>query len=113
MTGEQLDLFDGFPAASVDANTQAVLELIDGDPIHARDRAVIVEAILEDARTHGGRIDPNRVRPALSNVYPRCIGSTYRALCTLGVIRVDGWAVNGDHSGRNAGRPMRLYRRIA
>lgn len=87
-----------------------ILELIAADPVHARDREVIVGAILADALAHAGHIDPNRVRPYLSSVYPGCIGATYNALRARKVIAGDGWGRNGDSRSRNLGKPMRLYR---
>jgi len=112
MTAEVLEGQMALVYSATDPDTQAILELIDGDPRHRRDREVIIEAIRADALAHGGEVDQNRVRPHLTTVYPRVIGSTYNALAARGVITFLRWTVNEDKKGRNSGRPARVYRWI-
>lgn len=45
------------PSAPVPDDTAALLDLIAGDPIHDRDRAVIVRAVVAEAHSRGGRVD--------------------------------------------------------
>jgi hypothetical protein len=98
------------------ANEQAsLLDLIATDPVHRDDRAAVEAAIREDAASHSGQVDPNRVRESLTNeygltVYPRVIGATYSALRQAGVLIADGWTTSTDVRGGNAGKPARLYR---
>lgn len=92
-----------------------MLDMIASDRIHATDRAKVEAAIRADAESHGGRIDPNRVREALTNqwglvVYPRVIGATYSALRQAGVIVPEDWTTSTDTRGGNAGKPARTYR---
>ena len=89
----------------------------DPTPLFADDKARIRAAVLADADTHGGVIDPNRVREALSNkhgldVRPRLLSATYHHLRCSGAISPDGWTENTDKRGGNAGKPLRLYRLV-
>ena len=45
-----------------------------------------------------------------TSVYPRVTGAVYNSLARKGVLRPDGWVVNDDASGHNAGKPIRRYR---
>ena len=108
-------LFD-LPSAPVTDETAAILDLLCMDPIHARDRATIVRAIVAEAHARGGRVDPNRLRARLCDengnlrVYPRVVGATVHALVRAGVLVPDGWVTSTDRRGRNAGKPARAYR---
>lgn len=108
-------LFD-VPAHAVDERVAAILELIAGDPAHARDRERIVTEIVRDGRANGGRVDLNRVRARLQNdqgdltVYPRVIGAVVQVLARRKVLLPHGFVVNTDHRGGNAGRPLRAWR---
>lgn len=110
-------LFD-VPSRPVTEETESILALMAGDPIHAGDRERIVTAILYCANHSRDLVNPNMVRARLSNpdgslqVYPRLMGAVYRQLCVLGVLTRAGWAVNEDRHGRNAGRPMLCYRLV-
>lgn len=101
-----------FDDMAAEAEITAITSLMDGDPLHARDRAAVVTAILTDGRSHNGQVDPNRVRDTLPPwVYPRSIGSTYRVLLHHEVLVFEGrWTENLDGKGRNIGKPQRLYR---
>ena len=93
-----------------------LLALLDGDPIHADDRTRIQAAIIADGKAHGGRVDANRVRRALTNngghldVYPRTIGPTYSGMVRRGLLKTLGYIdTNGDEAGRNKGKPAMAY----
>jgi hypothetical protein len=95
-----------------------LLSLVANDHIHKRDRRLAEMAIRADAAAHGGHVCPNRVRAALSNthgldVYPRVLSATYSALRRAGVIVPDGWTVNTDRAGGNAGKPARLWKLVS
>lgn len=108
-------LFD-LPSAPVTDDTAALLDLIAGDPIHQRDRATIVRAIVAEAHANAGRVDPNRLRARLADengeprVYPRLVGAVVSALAQRRVLVADGWVVSTDRRGGNAGRPARRWR---
>jgi hypothetical protein len=84
-------------------------------PLAERDRIAITAAVLADANTHDGIVDPNRVRAALSNdhgltVHSQALSATYSALARRGVLRSLGWiGTNDDKASGNAGRPARLW----
>lgn len=109
-----LDL-DALPQGRLDTETQAICDLINGDPIHAEDRRRVAHAILSDAMAHAGQVHPNRVRKALSLpsgaliVYPRVMGPVYHTLVRSGHLRQVGWDVNDDAHGNNTGKPCRVY----
>lgn len=111
-----LDLLAATPAAGrQDEQTTRLLAVIAGDPVHAEDRRRVVAAIVADADTNGGQVDPNRVRAALTNdhgldVTPQGLSATYSALRVAGAIEATGWGWNADTRSRNSGKPMRLYR---
>ena len=97
--------------SAVDDNTAALLRLIDGDPVHARDREAVVDAIRVAVRPDGTVCgnDWRGLIPAW--VYPRVIGATVSALARQGVLRPTGdWVVSDDVAGRNRGKPAKIYR---
>jgi len=99
---------------TTDDETAAILRLVSGDPIHERDRAAVVAAIVAAAQEDDGYVDPNLVRSRLSGrVYPRVTGATYYALRRAGVLEPAGWTVSTDTAGRNTGKPCRMYRLAA
>lgn len=105
-------LFD-LPTKPVDADVASLLALIAGDPIHERDREVIVQAIVDTAREGGGLVDPNALRAKLadSSVFPNLLGAVTRSLSTHGVLSFVGFCeTTGSKSGNNnkAGRVWRL-----
>lgn len=105
------------PHDGVSDETSAILRLINGDPIHATDRARIVSAIVYCAAHSGGFVDTNMVRARLTGehgltVYPRVIGAVYYSLKAAGVLVEAGWVVNRDTAGRNAGKPQMKYRYV-
>lgn len=69
-------------------------------------------AVRHCAALDGGLVRPNRLRPLLRGVVaPRRIGAfTNRAKAERLLVDAGEWEVSDDHHGRNAGRPMRVYR---
>ena len=111
-------LFDAPHAEPVDEQTASLLALIDGDPIHAADRAVIVEAILRAAAENAGEVCPNRLRALLtddrgnSRVFPNVIGSVIFSLRKRGVLVEIGWRTTTDSKSGNSGKPARVHRLV-
>lgn len=107
MTPMQLDLLDTW---APDPAKDAVLALISGDPLHARDRAAIIDAISAAVRPDG-TVSSNDWRGLIPTwVYPRVVGATVNALTKAGVLTPTGqWVISDDVLGRNAGRPARIY----
>jgi hypothetical protein len=99
-----------FYADGVDPNTAALLDLMDGDPIHARDREAIIDAIRAAVRPDG-TVSGNDWRGLIPQwVYPRVIGATVHALARHGVLVATGdWVISDDTAGRNSGKPVRKY----
>ena len=109
MTTDELPLWQ-----TTDDETTAILRLVSGDPIHERDRAAIVAAIVAAAQEDDGHVNPNAVRARIvGNPYPRVIGATYYALRRAGVLVPHGWTTSTDTAGRNSGKPCRTYRLAA
>lgn len=105
------------PKAPIDGHLQALLGLVRGNPLHDNDRHRIVEAIVDEANAHSGRVNPNRVRARLTHpvseeldVNPRVVGAVYSALAGAGVLAFDDFVLNTDRRGGNAGKPCRAYR---
>jgi len=98
----------------------AICGLLLGDPMHARDRERIVTALVEDARSHDGHVDPNRVRTRLTQVnadgstdlvvHPPLIGAIYQSLKKKRVLQFTQYVTSTDTHGRNVGRPAPAYR---
>jgi len=108
MTPMQLDLLA--EPAPLDREKDAVLALIAGDPIHARDRAAIVDAIRASVRPDG-TVSSNDWRPRIPTwCYPAVVGATVNALAKAGVLIPTGqWVTSDDRKGRNTGKPSRSY----
>lgn len=108
MTATQLDLLA--EPAPADREKDAVLALISGDPLHARDRQAVVDAIAASVRPDG-TVCSNDWRGLIPTwVYPRVIGATVNALTKARVLTPTGqWVISDDVHGRNAGRPARVY----
>lgn len=66
------------------------------------------------AEQDAGLIQPNRLRELVrEHVAPRRIGAFCNRAVSRGLIEATGeWQVSDDTEGRNAGRPMRVYRWI-
>lgn len=119
MTADQLAFEVDLPSRPVDRERAAILHLIAGDPLHARDREMIVTAILRVANRSLGVVDMNEVRAFLTGpitgrivVYPRVIGAVVSSLASHGVLVPDGWIVNQDRRGGNYGKPQRRWRLV-
>jgi hypothetical protein len=109
----------GVPASGIDSDTADLLALIAGDPCHARDREVIVAAIVAEAHSHLGRVNPNSLRARLINpktgaltVTPMVIGAVIRSLAVKGALQVAGWTECTTWAG-NGGKPQRVWRLVA
>lgn len=101
---------------SVDNYTADLLDLVarTDHPSPDREWQTFLDAISHVAYAHAGQVDQNDVRPLIrGRIAPKRIGAFYRRACLEGRIYADGWSVSEDHEGRNAGRPMRKYRRAA
>lgn len=109
---------DALPATGVDEKTAALLQLVSGDRIHAADRAKICRAVVAEANSNGGRVDPNRLRARLSDanghltVYPRCVGAVMQALAVKGALTSLGWVTCSGSTSGNNGKPQRAYRLV-
>lgn len=98
----------------VDDDTADLLSLV-ADTTHPSvdfEWSAFVGVLSATASLHDGRLDQNDYREQLRGVVaPRRIGAFVRKACTEGLIEVtDEWSVSSDKAGRNAGRPMRVYR---
>lgn len=102
----QLDLL-----ATPDPARDAVLALICGDPLHARDRAAVVDAIRRSVRADG-TCSSNDWRPLIpSHVYPAVIGAVVAALARADVLLpTDAWVMSTDVKSRNGNKPTRIWR---
>lgn len=108
---------EGLPAHAVDDETRSLLELMAGDPIHDRDRRRIVQAVVAEAHSAGGKVDPNRLRARLTNaktgaldVTPVMVGSIVGHFARRKVLEHIGWTpCSGSTSGNN-GKPQKVYR---
>lgn len=119
MTSTQLDFFSSPVVARDEAPTRqnvtltvaAITSLMAADPVHARDKQAVWDAIRTDAAAHSGEVDPNRVRERIPSwVYPRMIPTVYRVLKDAGVLTHARWNLNTDGKGRNVGKPQHVYR---
>lgn len=100
--------------STVDDSTADLLTLVaDTDhPSVDLEWQLFVDAIDTVANWWDGSVDQNHMRPIIrGEIAPKRIGSFYRRACAEGLLEVDGWSISEDHAGRNAGRPMRKYRR--
>ncbi len=94
-----------------------LLDAVAGNPLADGYRRRIRNAIKADAAIHGGEVDSNRVRAALTGAHglevdPRMLSATYGALRATGVLEFAGWTTNTDTAGRNSGKPARLWRLV-
>ncbi len=98
----------------VDDDTADLLTLVANDqmtPRPADEWRTFYCAVVSVAHAHNGQVDQNHVRPLIrGEIAPKRIGSFYRRACLEGLLIVDGYSISEDHAGRNAGRPMRVYR---
>lgn len=102
---------------SVDNYTSDLLSLVATDPHPSADfewRAFI-GVLSATALLHDNRLDQNDYREQLRGVVaPRRIGAfVNRAKAEHLIADTGEWSVSTDTTGRNAGRPMRVYRWLA
>ena len=99
-----------FYADGVDPDTAALLDLMDGDPIHARDREAVIDAIRAAVRPDG-TVCSNDWRGLIPQwVFHRVIGATVHALINRKILRATGeWEISDDTIGKNSGKPVRRY----
>lgn len=102
----QLALGESQPERRLDPTTRAILDLLNGDPIHDADRERILVAIRAEGLASGGRVDPNRVRERLTVngslvVNPRVLSGFYSRLASRGYLAPDGKVVNGSRGNSN------------
>jgi hypothetical protein len=109
----------GVPACGVDPETADLLALMSADPIHARDREVIIAAIVAEARGNLGRVNPNSLRDRLTHpktgaltVTPVVVGAVIRALSVKGALTPAGWTECTRVLGGNRGKPQRVWRLV-
>lgn len=100
---------------SVDNYTADLLDLVARaeHPSADHEWQAFVEALIQ-ARSFGGVIKPNDLRPMVRGVVaPNRIGAfTHRAL-SQGLVEYNGeWQVSNDTAGRNSGKPARVMRWI-
>lgn len=109
-------LFDEPHAEPVDADTASLLALIDGDPLHAWDRALVIQAIAATAKANAGEVCPNRLRALLTDgegksiPNPNVIGAVIAGLRHKGVLVEIGWRATTDSRSGNTGKPARVHR---
>lgn len=98
----------------VDEPTADLLTLVAdaGHPSADFEWSAFVGVLSATASLHEGRLDQNDYREQLRGVVaPRRIGAFVNRARAEGLIEDTGeWSVSADHAGRNAGRPMRVYR---
>ena len=90
-------------------STRDVCALIDADPLHARDRQAVVDAIR--AVAHLPEISRNDVAPLVPSwVFPKVIGTTFNVLRARHVLEPTGRHVwSTDKRGRNGNKLAPTY----
>lgn len=100
--------------APVDDTTADLLSLVSRDEMTPRpdEEWQHFTRSVRAAAEPDGRVDPNCLRELLrGHVAPRRIGSyTHRAKCEGLLVETGDWVTSTDTEGRNAGRPVRVYR---
>lgn len=100
---------------SVDDYTADLLDLVAHDrmtPRPAEEWDYYVRAVRFAATADDGVVRPNTLRALVrGHVAPRRIGAfTNRAKCEGLLVDTGQWETSDDTEGRNAGKPMRVYR---
>lgn len=85
-----------------------LLDLITSDDYHY---PAFLTVIVKAAAKNGGKFNMNDVRPALAvlELKPQSVGRFIKRAKREGVIQANGWCVNEDHRGGNAGKPQPEY----
>lgn len=109
-----------FDAVQIEGDTKATVERVAND-WHSDDDWRRFEKACREAATISSlsgpaEVDPDVVRGFLRNwdgeltINPRRLSAFYhRAAGKSGFLDFSHWGINGDHKGRNAGRPARIY----
>ncbi|WP_418061780.1 hypothetical protein [Pimelobacter simplex] len=100
--------------SAVEDDTADLLSLV-ADPSHPSaefEWRAFLGILAATASLHDGRLDQNDYREQLRGVVaPRRVGAfVNRAKAAEVIAETDEWSVSTDVKGRNAGRPMRVYR---
>lgn len=97
----------------VDDTTADLLSLVADDPhpSPAFEWSAFVGVLAATASLHGGRLDQNDYREQLRGVVaPKRIGAFIHRAKREGLIAETGeWSVSDDITGRNQGKPARVY----
>lgn len=100
----------------VDDPTQDLLSLVANDPHPSSDWEwkAFVGVLAATASLHDGLLDQNDYREQLRGVVaPRRIGAfVNRAKAEHLIADTGEWSVSNDTTGRNSGKPCRIYRWI-
>jgi len=98
----------------VDDATADLLHLVrdEGHPSADFEWSEYVTALRHCAARDDGLVYPNRLRPLVRGVVaPKRLGAfTHRAVCSGLLVSAGQWQVSDDTTGRNAGRPAKVYR---
>lgn len=118
-----------FPSAPIDGEALATVRLVGEDWRADVDWKVFVSACRLIANENGGIVDPNKVRAELTDFYGELTIDPQRYAAFWGLatrkppkkarkgsadrspfLDNDGWTINDDTKGKNAGKPIRLRR---
>lgn len=99
----------------ISGETKATVELVGNDWRSDRDWQLFVAALTEVSRDFSGEVNPDNVRAWLTGrngllINPRRLSAFYQRATKTGLLAFSHWGINGDHKGRNAGRPARIYK---
>jgi hypothetical protein len=103
---------DIFPSSPITGETAAAVSLVANDWRSDEDWDQFWGACRYTGATHGGVVDPNRVRAILNGcIEPRRLSAFYhRAAGKNGFLDFSHWGINDDAKGRNKGKPCRIYK---
>lgn len=103
-------------SAPITGNTRTTVELVANDWTADRSWRLFVDACREVAEDNDGLVIPDGVRADLTQtngelcIRPRRLSAFYNRAVAQGLLEFSHWGINGDHKGRNAGRPARIYK---
>lgn len=116
---DQLNIFEAIEvSAPIEGETAAVVQSVAHDWRTDADWRRFVNACMVAAieSEDGETVHVGAVRRILTNehgltIYSRRLSAFWnRAASKAGFLDFDGWEINDDHAGKNAGRPQRVYR---
>lgn len=105
-------------SAPIEGETLATVESVAHDWMADRSWRLFVGACEYVAEHNSGLVVPDEVRADLTQtdgelcIRPRRLSAFYNRAVAQGLLEFSHWGINGDHKGRNAGRPARVYRLI-